>query len=179
MKAFEEAIITQRLIIRRLGREDWKNLATILQDEDAMYAYEHAFSDDEVSAWLDRQLLRYEKDSGLGLLGVVRREDGQFVGQCGLTLQNVRGQAVPEIGYLLVRKHWHQGYATEAAMAVRDYAFSTLGLSEVWSIIRENNFASQAVARRLGMEPVDEIVKHYYGMDMRHICFRVRRPEGA
>ena len=179
MKAFTEDILTPRLRLRRLSAADWKDLATMLQDADVMYAYEHAFSDDEVSAWLDRQLVRYEKDDGLGLLAVTRLEDGAFIGQCGLTYQNVNGRAVPEIGYLLKKKYWHQGYATEAAAAVRDYAFNTLGFPRVYSIIRDNNLPSQAVALRLGMEVVDEIVKHYYNMDMRHLCYAVDRNRGA
>lgn len=179
MKAFTEDILTPRLRLRRLSAADWKDLATMLQDADVMYAYEHAFSDDEVSAWLDRQLVRYEKDDGLGLLAVTRLEDGAFIGQCGLTYQNVNGRAVPEIGYLLKKKYWHQGYATEAASEVRDYAFTCLGFTEVWSIIRDTNLSSQAVAIRLGMERRCEIVKHYHGMDMRHICYSVRRSQGA
>ena len=101
MKAFEEDICTRRLRLRRLTGNDWKNLASMLQDEDVMYAYEHAFSEDEVTQWMERQMVRYEKEDGLGLLAVDLKEDGTFIGQCGLTYQNVNGEIVPEIGYLL------------------------------------------------------------------------------
>lgn len=179
MKAFDSPIETERLVLRRITKEDWKNLASMLQDEDVMYAYEHAFSNDEVTAWLDKQLLRYEKEDGLGLLGLCLRGNGAFIGQCGLTYQQIRGRTVAEIGYLLKKQYWHKGYATEAAIAVRDYAFNTLGLNEVYSIIRENNFASQQVALRCGMQKVDTIVKHYYNMDMIHYCYRIKRNQGA
>ena len=179
MKAFEEDICTQRLRLRRLTADDWKNLASMLQDENVMYAYEHAFSEDEVTQWLERQMVRYEKEDVLCLMAVDMNDEGTFRGQCGLTYQNVNGTIVPEIGYLLKKEFWHRGYASEAASAIRDYAFDCLHMDEVWSIIRENNFASQAVAIRLGMEPRCRIVKHYHGMDMVHICYCVRHSRSA
>jgi len=53
-------IVTLRLYLRRMGNEDIVPLSAILQDNDVMYAYEHAFSDEEVRQWLDRQMKRYE-----------------------------------------------------------------------------------------------------------------------
>ncbi len=73
---------------------------------------------------------------------MIRKEDAAFIGQAGLTMQDIGGCRVSEIGYLLRRDCWHRGYATEAARACREYAFETLGLSEVWSIIRDSNLAS-------------------------------------
>lgn len=139
-----------------------------------MYAYAHAFDDAEVDDWLRRQLDRYAR-YGFGLWAVLRKETGALIGQCGVTMQETGEGEVPEIGYLLRKDCWHRGYATEAAAACRDYAFETLGFDRVWSIIRENNLPSQRVARRLGMVPCGRMVKHYYGIDMPHILFSVRR----
>lgn len=165
---------TERLLLRELEQEDFANLCTILQDEAVMYAYEHAFSDAEVQDWLARQMERYRRD-GFGLWGVVLKADGSFIGQCGLTMQDI-GRAAPvvEVGYLFRKSAWHQGYATEAAAACRDYAFE-LGVEEVYSIIRDTNAASRRVALRNGMELRGTIVKHYYGMDMPHDVFSVRK----
>ena len=165
---------TERLLLREMTPEDFQSLCGILQDPEVMYAYEHAFSDEEVRDWLERQQRRYRAD-GFGLCAVIRKEDGAFIGQAGLTMQDIGGRRVPEIGYLLRRDCWHKGYATEAARACREYAFEMLGLSEVWSIIRDNNLASQSVALRNGMSRVGQIVKHYYGMDMPHYLFRAVR----
>ncbi len=52
---------TERLYMRELRQSDFDSLCRILQDEEVMYAYEGAFDDDEVQAWLDRQILRYQK----------------------------------------------------------------------------------------------------------------------
>ena len=167
---------TPRLILREMTQTDYPALAEILQDREAMFAYEHAFSDEETQAWLDRMLERYRTD-GFGLWAVVRKQSGEMIGQCGLTWQNFDGKRVPEIGYLFQRKHWKKGYAIEAARACKHYAFETLQADEVFSIIRDNNVASMNVAIRNGMTVRGRFVKHYYGIDMPHFAFAVRRGE--
>ncbi len=164
---------TERLVVRQLNASDRANLARTLQDEQAMYAYAHAFSDAEVDSWLNNQLRRYQ-DDGFGLWAV-ETKSGEFIGQCGLTKQQWQGQPVVEIGYLLQRDHWHQGFASEAARGAKQYAFNHLLLPEVWSIIRDNNFASMNVAIRNGMLVRGKIVKHYYDLNMPHYGFSIRR----
>ena len=161
---------TERLILREMTQDDYGDLCEILQDKETMYAYEHAFSADEAQAWLEKQISRYKND-GFGLWAVILKTSGEFVGQCGITRQDIEGDTVPEIGYLLKRKHWHNGYASEAAKACKNYAFETLGFDRVYSIIRDNNYASQRVAERNGMKAVKTFIKHYYGMDMPHIVY--------
>lgn len=161
---------TSRLYLRELTLKDFSNLCRSLQDKETMYAYEHAFSDEEVQAWLDKQLLSY-RQNGFGLWAVIHKEDNIFLGQCGITLQNLHGNLVPEIGYVFQKDFWHNGYALEAAAACKEYAFSKLGFAKVYSIIRENNLASQRLALKNGMHKTDSIVKHYYGMDMPHDVF--------
>lgn len=164
---------TERLYLRRLEQTDFDALCKILKDEEVMYAYEHAFSDAEVHEWLDRQLGRYA-EYGFGLWAVILKKNGELIGQCGITMQDWNGRQVPEIGYLFQKAFWHKGYATEAATACRDYAFGTLGLKEIFSIIRDNNFASRRVAERVGMSVTGSLTKHYYGMDMPHLVYSVK-----
>ncbi len=165
---------TERLYLRHLSQHDFENLCHTLQDGQAMYAYEGAFTDAEVQEWLDRQLMRYEK-YGYGLWAVVLKETGEFVGQCGLTMQPWKAREVLEIGYLFARKYWHKGYCTEAAIACKSYAFNVLGATEVCSIIRDTNNASRNVAVRNGMTVVDTWTKHYRGVDMPHLRYVVYR----
>ena len=74
-----------------------------------MYAYEHAFSDQEAWDWLRRQQERYRTD-GFGLWAVVEKNSGEMVGQCGITWQELGdGTRVPEVGYLLEKTAWHRG----------------------------------------------------------------------
>lgn len=165
---------TPHLMLREMTPADYDDLCEILQDEQAMYAYAHAFSQEECRAWLQNQFHRYET-YGFGLWAVLEKETGAWLGQCGLTLQDWNGDRVLEVGYLFKRRYWHHGYATEAAKDCMDYAFDVLQADEVCSIIRDNNFASQAVAKRNGLVPFDTMVKHYYHIDMPHIRFLKRR----
>lgn len=164
---------TERLILRRLEPSDYTALCTMLQDAEVMYAYEHAFTDEEAEAWLTRQLDRYE-EYGFGLWAVILKSTGVLIGQCGITMQDIGGMMVPEIGYLFAKEYWHRGYAAEASSACREYGFETLGMAELYSIVRENNLPSRRVAERNGMAPCGRIVKHYYGMDMPHILYSVK-----
>lgn len=161
---------TERLFLRELNENDFGALCKIMQDEETMYAYEGAFSDEEVQEWLDRQLSRY-REHGFGLWAVVLKETGEVIGQCGLTMQPWKNEEVLEIGYLFQRQFWHNGYATEAAAACKKYAFEVLKADEVCSIIRDTNIPSQKVAERNGMTKADEWTKHYRGVDMPHLKF--------
>ena len=165
---------TERLYLRQLTQDDYAALCRILQDEETMYAYEGAFSDEEVQVWLERQFMRYET-LGFGLWAVVLKESGEMIGQCGLTVQPWNGEEVLEIGYLFERKHWHHGYATEAAQACKHYAFEQLNAPEVCSIIRDSNTASQNVAIRNGMDIADTWTKHYRGVDMLHYRYVAKK----
>ena len=168
---------TERLLLRELEEGDFPTLCRMLRDPEVMYAWEHAFSEEEAWDWLRRQQERYRRD-GFGLWAVVEQSTGEMVGQCGITWQDAgEGRRLPEVGYLLEKAAWHKGYAAEATRACRDYAFDVLGFGEVCSIIRDNNLPSQAVARRNGMEARGSLVKHYQGMDMPHLIFTVRKGE--
>lgn len=165
--AQEIIIETDRLYLRELEQSDYEALCLILKDDEAMYAYEGAFNDNEVQEWLDRQISRYRK-YGFGLWAAVLKEKNKMIGQCGLTMQPWKDNEVLEIGYLFQRKYWHKGFATEAAKACKKYAFEVLNANEVCSIIRDTNTASQNVALRNGMTVEDKWVKHYRGVDMPH-----------
>ncbi len=166
---------TKRLFLRELTVEDFSLSCTLLQDPEVMYAYEHAFSDEEVREWIGRMISRY-REYGVGLWAVFLKETGEFAGQAGLTMQPCDGEQVLEIGYLLRRCYWGQGYAREAARGCLRYAAEVLDAQAVYCLIRDNNFASRRVALSLGMRVVKTVVKHYYGMDMPHLVYRLDLP---
>ena len=158
---------TDRLYLREMNQNDFHSLCKILQDEDTMYAYEGAFSNEEVQEWLDRQISRYQQWK-FGLWAVILKETQEMIGQCGLTMQPWKDKEVLEIGYLFERSYWHRGYATEAAKACKKYAFEILKANDVCSIIRDTNIASQNVAVRNGMTKMDTWTKNYRGVEMPH-----------
>lgn len=149
-------------------------MSSILQDEETMYAYNGAFSDEEVSDWLNKQIGNYARD-GFGLWAVIDKSSNLMIGQCGITRQTALEQEVLEIGYLFNRHYWHKKFATEAAIACKEYAFDQLKNNEVFSIIRCSNIASINVAIRNGMLIRSQIIKHYRGEDMPHFIFSVRK----
>lgn len=165
---------TDRLQLREMTLSDIGALSSMLQDEKVMYAYNGAFNDEETLAWMQKQMQRYE-EYGFGLWGVFIKNTDEMIGQCGITMQEYKATQVPEIGYLLAHEHWHKGYAVEAATACREYGFNTLHFDALYSIIRDTNIASQNVALRNGMSFIDTIVKHYRGVDMPHMVFRIKR----
>ena len=143
------SISTPRLLLRELKSADAPALFEVLGDPETMRFYPRPYSREEVDEWIGRQIGRYAM--GAGLLGVVLRDSGTLIGDCGLVWQEVEGVEEPEIGYHVHREHQGRGYATEAARAVRDYAFGTLGCDHVISMIRPENLASRRVAEKNGL----------------------------
>ena len=94
-----------------------------------------------------------------------------------MTWQVVEGEKLLEIGYHLLYEAWHQGYAQEAAQAVRDYALTNLEAQKVHSIVRDTNLASMNVAIRNGMTVEKRFVKEYKGIVMPHYLFTVKKPK--
>ena len=161
---------TDRLILREMSLADADFVAAMLADPEVMRFYPRCHSRQEAEAWIQRQLDRYARH-GYGLWLVLDRVMSQPVGQVGLTLQPVDGQEEPEVGYLIHRPFWRQGFATEAAAATRDYAFNALGKNYVISLIRAENVPSQGVALKIGMQAEKRTVRE----ELEHIVFSVRR----
>ena len=164
-------IETERLQLREMELDNIDALATILQDDRVMYAYNGAFSADETMAWLQKQFRRYA-DYGFGLWGVFLKDTGKMIGQCGITMQDFDDAQVPEIGYLLAFDYWHKGYAIEAAKATTAYGLGLLRFEHLYAISRDNNIASQNVALRNGMKPFGNKTVFYRGVVMPHVVYR-------
>jgi len=162
---------TPRLRLREMSLDDLDFIAEMLADPLVMRFYPQIYSREEAAAWIERQLDRYARH-GSGLWLAVDRATGEPVGQVGLLRQIVDGVEEPEVGYLLDRRYWSRGLATEAAAAVRDWAFQTRGEPYVVSLIRPENLPSQAVALRIGMKPERDTVF----ASLRHTVFMGRRP---
>ena len=166
---------TERIYLREMNQSDYLALCKIVHDKDVMYAYNGVFNHEETQNLLDRQILSY-KENGFGLWAVVLKETDEMIGQCGITFQNYKQHQLLEVGYLFQKAFWHKGYATEAAIACKQYAFNVLKADEVFSIIRDTNIASQNVATRNGMVVIDTFVKRYCNADMPHYLFSAKKP---
>jgi RimJ/RimL family protein N-acetyltransferase len=161
-------IETNRLCLREITFEDANDLLEIWGDPEAMRLFPKTLDRDEMNAWIERNLNRYAQ-YGHGIWAVIRRDDQQFVGDCGLVIQDVDGVEELEVGYHFKRLHWGQGFATEAARACMDYAFNQLGRRRIISMIRPENASSRRVAERNGLQ----IQKQIFWRGYQHFIYAI------
>jgi len=146
---------TRRMILRKLTLEDADEWFKILSDPESMVHYPSTYSLDQTRAWIEKNTLSYNKE-GFGLWAAILKETGEFIGDCGITMQTIDGLRVPEIGYHINKKYTGLGLATEAAIACRNYGFDRLKLDEIFSYMKYSNIASYRVAEKNGMKLIKE-----------------------
>lgn len=153
-------IETRRLLLRPMQADDFDALLEIFTDPRVMASFGgQPLTRNQMQGWLDRNLA-HQAEHGYGLFSVIREADGLLIGDCGLEQMVVAEQAVAELGYDFRSDAWGQGYATEAACAVRDYAFAVLRLPQLISLIRVDNLTSRRVAEKVGMRPAAELERY-------------------
>jgi [ribosomal protein S5]-alanine N-acetyltransferase len=149
---------TKRLLLRPMSETDLDALLLIFTDPKVMAAFNHPpFTREQMQRWLNRNL-EHQHEFGYGLFSVLLKESGELIGDCGL--ERMEDQGAAELGYDFRSDFWNQGYATEAACAVRDYAFSDLKLPGLISLIRVGNLSSRRVAEKVGMALAEEITRY-------------------
>ena len=141
---------TERLFLREMTEADFDALYAVLSDREIMAHYPYAFDEARVRAWIERNRNRY-RDNGFGLWAVCLKETGEMIGDCGLTLQPIDGNMLPEIGYHIRRDCQRKGYAREAAAAVRDWAFTHTPYDALYSYCKYTNIPSFRTAEAIGM----------------------------
>ena len=149
------ALETKRLLLREMKPDDFQALFRVLGDPETMWHYPYTFDGQHVRDWIGRNIKRYRKD-GFGLLAVCLKESGEMIGDCGLTLQNINGKTLPEIGYHIRHDSQRKGYASEAAKAVRNWAFRNTDYPTLYSCCKYTNVPSIKTAESIGMHYVCE-----------------------
>jgi [ribosomal protein S5]-alanine N-acetyltransferase len=151
---------TPRLWLRLMKPDDLEPLLAIFADPKVMAAFDALpFDRVQMLQWVQRNL-DHQASHGYGLFSVILKSNRLLIGDCGLELIEMDGHVIAELGYDFRSDYWYQGYATEAAMAVRDYAFGQILLPRLASIIRVGNISSRRVAEKIGMGYVREITRH-------------------
>ena len=153
---------TPRLILREMTDDDFSALHLILSDPETMRYYPQPYDEAGVRRWIAWCRDSYEKH-GFGLWAVVLKETGEFIGDCGISLQPIHGQWLPEIGYHIRKDHWRKGYASEAAAACIRLAFERFGYPRVYSYMNAGNVPSYRTAIKNGMSLVDEYDDAHHG----------------
>jgi RimJ/RimL family protein N-acetyltransferase len=162
---------TERLVLRDKREDDLEFAASLYEDPQVMrwIGDGATLARGEVEARFAR-VLAIERAPGHerwdAFKIVERKQDGARVGQAGLLRAEIDGEPAVEIGWWLAPFAWGCGYATEAALALRDLAFGELGLERLSVVLYAGNLKSVAVARRLGAEHAGEAV--YRGRQVTH-----------
>lgn len=146
---------TDRLILREVIQGDFDSWYAILSDAETMRHYPAPFDAAKVRQWIEWSIDNYAR-YGFGLWAVVLKETGEMIGDCGITMQNINGKQLPEIGYHISKAHQQKGYASEAALRCLNYAFEERGLEAVYSYMKYTNEPSYKSALKIGLHFVEE-----------------------
>jgi RimJ/RimL family protein N-acetyltransferase len=156
-------LVTDRLFLRHFHILDAEAMYRVFGDPEVMRFGDGRQTKEWVEAWLHNCLERYYQTRGFGPYAVVEKLSQGVIGYCGLFyFPDINGQQEVEIGYRLARSGWGQGYATEAALAVRDFAFEHLSIKRLIAIIDPSNTASIHVAEKIGMQYESEVMLEGY-----------------
>lgn len=181
-----EHLHTARLLLRRWRAADRAPFAALNADPVVMEHLPAALSRDESDAFAER-IERHFAERGFGLWAVEPVGEAPFAGYVGLSVPRFqppfahRAEPLVEIAWRLDARHWHRGFATEAARACVAFAFEHLGLDELVSFTVPRNLRSRRVMERLGMraDPADDFEHPLLpeGHPLRrHVLYRLARP---
>jgi RimJ/RimL family protein N-acetyltransferase len=141
---------TRRLAFRQMTADDLDDMAALLGDPDVMRYCPSPKDRNEALDWINWNQRLYQQE-GFGLWLVTLQTTGEFVGDCGLTPQEIEGTTHIEVGYHVRADLQGHGYATEAATACRDHARDALRLKRLIAITHPDNVPSQRVAQKIGL----------------------------
>lgn len=151
---------TQRLILREMTEQDFEALSLVLGDPENMCYYSMTFDEALIWRWIRGNIERY-RTFGFGLWAVCLKETGEMIGDCGLSMQIINGTIKPEIGYHIRRDQHQKGYAKEASIAIRDWAFRNTPFRKIYSYMTSDNLPSAKTAMSYGCSFVEEYLDEH------------------
>ena len=173
---------TDRLILRHWQPADRDSFAAINADPRVMEFMPAVLSRIESDHLVDRIEQHFEQH-GFGLYAAEHLREKAFIGFVGLNVPSFDALFTPcvEIGWRLAASRWGQGFATEGARAVAQYAFSVVKLDQIVSFTVPENIRSRRVMEKLGMDhdPADDF--EHPGLPpghplRRHVLYRLLNP---
>lgn len=167
---------TKRLILRHLVRDDLDALFVLYSDpEIRKYFPEGMLTLAETREHLEWYIDGPRDHPELGFWATIHKETGMFIGRCGLLPWTIDSQLEIEVAYLLDKKFWHQGLATECATGILAYAFDNLNLSRIICLMHPDNVASQRVAQKIGMT-LERKVNGIAGDNFPTLLYSINKP---
>ncbi len=159
---------TPRLLLSRIGSEDFPDLCRMHRDRQVMATLGGVRSD-EVSADILQQLMAHWEAHGFGYWMARDPESGDFMGRGGLRRVVVGGGDEVEVGYALMPQYWGRGIATELARACARVGFEQLGREDLVAFTLPTNYASRGVMQRVGFLYERDVI--WAGMP--HVLYRL------
>ncbi|ERT09382.1 acetyltransferase domain protein [Lyngbya aestuarii BL J] len=148
-------IPTHRLILREYQPDDLDKILSILSEPKTMSYWPQPFNQSQVEAWIKRTLESY-KLNGFGRYLVLLKDTETIIGDAGILKSKVANEWVNDLGYIIHYPYWGNGYATEIATALKDYAFTVLKLDHLHINMPKNHPASRRVAEKIGLKFIRE-----------------------
>ena len=170
----EYKIVSERLNFREINEEDFNAVYNILKEEEIMYAWGHGFSESETREWIKKNKVRYKSDR-YSYFFVTEKKSRNFIGLIGPLIEEIDGKKYIGVAYILDKKYWGCGYATEGLKACINYAFDTIKANKVIAEIRPENIKSRKVAERAGMKIEGEFIKVYNNENMLHLIYSISK----
>lgn len=153
-----DGLETERLTLRPLTSDDLQALyEVVVSDPEVAWTRTPGTLEDARRA-LEHKLA-HVRENGFGMLAVIDRESGEFLGYAGL--QRLEGGKDTEVGYYLGRSAWGRGLGTELAQALVAAGFERLGLDRIVAVVRPDNEASKRVLAKAGLRYVEH--GYHYG----------------
>lgn len=174
---------TDRLILRTWVDEDLESMLAINQDPKVMEYFPSLQDLEMTKNFIDKVNVHFE-NHGYSLYATVRKDTGEFIGFIGLFTPEFESHFTPaiEIGWRLSSNHWGQGFATEGAKAVLDYAFRELKIPEIVSFTAASNAKSIRVMQKIGLKHNEADDFYHPKLDdtsllKRHVLYRLTRTQ--
>ncbi|UTW66508.1 GNAT family N-acetyltransferase [bacterium SCSIO 12643] len=145
---------TARLKFRLLEESDFDNWEPLFREKNVatFLGLDPQLSSVELcQKWFNKVFHRYENDLG-GMNVLIDKNTNAFIGQCGLLVQTVNGEERLEVGYSMLPQYWGMGYASEAAIKCKEYAFEHDFTDSLISVVHVDNIGSEKVALKNGMQ---------------------------
>lgn len=139
-----QALETERLVLRKLGQEDFRDVLAWEENLNAPDAKIHA------QEFLDYCFREY-RDWGFGPWGILSKETGTIVGNCGFP-HIIFKELCGEVHCYIAPLHRGKGLAPEALKALLQFGFRDIGLTRIQARCESDNLSSQRVAQKAGMK---------------------------
>lgn len=162
-------IKTDRLILRPFEEEDLPRLTQISTNPIVMRQFPPTFKTASAAKKLHELIISHQKRKGYSLWAVMDKASKKLIGFCGFITQKVEGEDLVEMGYRFDCAYWNKGLATEAAKACLDYAKDNTKLTDVYSMVLNDNPASRRVAEKVGLTTDREVNFHGRMHDLFHL----------